>query len=92
MNSKITSVPLLTVAVVMISASAIEYANIASAMSNKVDNQHESDNSKYLSNCLSIDGTDSSIQWFEPLGCSLESGNTQSIFHAEIGDVRRNIF
>jgi hypothetical protein len=78
MNANITSILLIaTAAVIFASATAF----IGDASATKSSN-YKSNNYQTLLNCLSNhDGPDgfADIQWFEPVGCSTDDGNGNSV-------------
>lgn len=72
MDLKTRTLTFLIAAAAMIYVSAIVYENIALAHTNE-DSSNYADNLVFLSNCLSDNGLDGDIKWFEPLACTAES-------------------
>jgi hypothetical protein len=63
-------------ATAMISISSISYENIGLAHGNE-ESSNYADNLVFLSNCISDNGLDGPIKWFEPLACNADSDSTQ---------------
>jgi hypothetical protein len=91
MNLQLTPNTVLIVAVAVVFASAIGYANFASAVNSKEGVSPTSvPNKEYLLNCILDDTTDGVIQQFEPLGCSSINGNIQGASGTETNDGSEN--